>query len=91
MRPLIAIVFVLSVSPALAAPLEFKGLVLDAPTTPEQVVEALRTECVSLGNPCDETWQGIHDRMAVACVRNILSAIDGKPEAENVVNKDVLK
>ena len=31
------------------------------------------------------------DRMAVACVRNILSAIDGKPEAENVVNKDVLK
>ena len=67
MRPLIAIVFVLSVSPALAAPLEFKGLVLDAPTTPEQVVEALRTECVSLGNPCDETWQGIHDRMAVAC------------------------
>jgi len=27
----------------------------------------------------------------VACVRNILSAIDGKPEAENVVNKDVLK
>ena len=31
------------------------------------------------------------DRMAVACVRNILSAIDGKPEAENVVNKDVLQ
>lgn len=31
------------------------------------------------------------DRMAVACVRNLLSAIDGKPEAENVVNKDVLK
>jgi D-3-phosphoglycerate dehydrogenase len=31
------------------------------------------------------------DRMAVACVRNILSAIDGRPEAENVVNKDVLK
>jgi len=31
------------------------------------------------------------DRMAVACVRNILSVIDGRPEAENVVNKDVLK
>ena len=30
------------------------------------------------------------DRMAVACVRNILSAIDGKPEAENVINKEVL-
>ena len=31
------------------------------------------------------------DRMAIACVRNLLSAIDGKPEAENVVNKGVLK
>jgi len=31
------------------------------------------------------------ERMAVACVRNILSAIDGRPEAENVVNKEVLK
>jgi D-3-phosphoglycerate dehydrogenase / 2-oxoglutarate reductase len=31
------------------------------------------------------------DRMAVVCVRNILGAIDGKPERENVVNKDVLK
>ena len=30
------------------------------------------------------------DRMAVACVRNILSVIDGKPERENVVNKEVL-
>ena len=31
------------------------------------------------------------DRMAVACVRNLLGAIDGKPERENVVNQDVLK
>ncbi len=30
------------------------------------------------------------DRMAVACVRNILSAIDGRPERENVVNQEVL-
>lgn len=30
------------------------------------------------------------DRMAVACVRNILGAIDGRPERENVVNKEVL-
>ena len=67
MRPLIAFVLALFLSPALAAPLEFKGLVLDAPTTPEQVVEALRTECVVLGKPCDETWQRIHDRIAVAC------------------------
>lgn len=67
MRPLITLVLALSLSPALAAPLEFKGLVLDAPTTPEQVVAALRTECIALGKPCDETWQSIHDRMAVAC------------------------
>jgi hypothetical protein len=67
MRALIAIVLALFLSPALAAPLEFKGLVLDAPTTPEQVVEALRTDCVALGKPCDETWQRIHDRMAVTC------------------------
>lgn len=30
------------------------------------------------------------DRMAAACVRNLLGAIDGKPERENVVNQDVL-
>ena len=51
----------------MAAPLEFKGLVLDAPTTPEQVVSGLRTECEVLGKPCDDTWQRIHERMAVSC------------------------
>lgn len=67
MRLLALLSLSLALSPALAAPLEFKGLVLDAPTTPEQVVEALRTECDSFGKPCDDSWQRIHDRMAVSC------------------------
>jgi D-3-phosphoglycerate dehydrogenase len=30
------------------------------------------------------------DRMAVVAVQNILSVLDGKPNSENVVNKEVL-
>ena len=30
------------------------------------------------------------DRMAVTCVRNVLSVIDGRPERDNVVNPEVL-
>ncbi len=30
------------------------------------------------------------DRMAIASVRNLLSVLDGRPNAENVINKDVL-
>jgi len=30
------------------------------------------------------------DRMAVTAARNILSVLDGKPERDNVVNKEVL-
>ncbi len=30
------------------------------------------------------------DRMAIVAVQNILSVIDGKPNTENVVNKEVL-
>ena len=30
------------------------------------------------------------DRMAVTCVRNVLSVIDGRPERDNVVNREVL-
>lgn len=67
MRLLASFLLATALSPALAAPLEFKGLVLDGPTTPEQVVAALRTDCEVLGKPCDDTWQGIHDRMAVTC------------------------
>jgi D-3-phosphoglycerate dehydrogenase len=31
------------------------------------------------------------DRMAVAVAENLLSALDGKPNADNVVNREVLK
>ncbi len=31
------------------------------------------------------------DRMAIATVRNLLSVLDGKPDHENVVNKEVLE
>jgi D-3-phosphoglycerate dehydrogenase len=31
------------------------------------------------------------DRMAIATVRNLLSVLDGKPDRENVVNKEVLE
>lgn len=67
MRLVVLLSLLIAWAPALGAPLEFKGLVLDAPTTPEQVVDALRTECTSLGKPCDDTWQKIHDGMAVSC------------------------
>jgi phosphoglycerate dehydrogenase-like enzyme len=30
------------------------------------------------------------DRMAVAVATNLLSVLDGKPKAENVVNREVL-
>lgn len=67
MRLVIFLSLLIASAPAIAVPLEFKGLVLDAPTTPELVVQALRTECETFGKPCDDTWQKIHDRMAVSC------------------------
>lgn len=93
MRPTIALLLALLVPPVVAAPLEFKGLVLDAPTTPEQVVDALRTECDVLGKPCDETWQRIHDKAAVSCgaganqmqVCNGQTSIAGNRAEANVV------
>jgi hypothetical protein len=80
---------------ASAAPLEFKSLVLDAPTTPAQVVEALATECVMFGAPCDTSYLQIHERMAVKCgvggikrdiqVCNGNTTIAGVPARANVV------
>lgn len=68
MRFSLAIGFILFFSAhANAVPLEFKTLVLDAPTTPAQVVAALATDCVMFGAPCDAAYSQRHEKAAVKC------------------------
>lgn len=66
---LIAALVLISTS-ALAAspPLEFKTLVIGAPTTPEQV-EAALTPCGMTGDPCDALAKKILEMLPVKCGR----------------------
>lgn len=67
MRLALVFLFGLWATAATAGDLEFKGLALDANVTPEQVEEALKVPCEQFGKVCDESWQRIHERMAVSC------------------------
>ena len=91
----LALVFLLGLwaTAATAANLEFKGLALDAQATPEQVEESLKVPCEQFGKACDESWQRIHERMAVSCgtghkamqVCNGQTTIAGERAEANVV------
>jgi len=65
---LIAALVLISTS-ALAAspPLEFKTLVIGAPTTPEQVEAALTTPCGMSGGTCDDLAKKIQEMRRVKC------------------------
>lgn len=67
MRLVLALLFGLWTTTATAENLEFKGFALDAQVTPEQVEEGLKVPCEQFGKVCDESWQKIHERMAVSC------------------------
>lgn len=76
-----------------AANLDFKGLMLDGEVTTAQVEENLRTPCQQTDKPCDEFWQGIHDKMSVSCgdgvggvkVCNGMTTVAGERAEANVV------
>jgi hypothetical protein len=78
---------------ATAADLEFKGLALDSTVTPVQVVDSLKVPCEQAGKTCDEFWQKMHDKMAVACgtgyesrqICNGRTTIAGEKATANVV------
>lgn len=59
--------FIAFVSSANAANFDFKGLVLDSKVTPDEVMEALTTECSSVANVCSRELERLHDSRKVKC------------------------
>jgi hypothetical protein len=68
MKHLVALLFgVFLHAAALAGDLEFKGLVMEAEVSTEQVESSLKVPCEQFWKTCDESWQRIHDQTAVKC------------------------